>query len=209
MGLGEAVPLVAARWHGSWPTVVEELQRLGGVRSAGRDDPARRRGSVLPALVRCAALTALLDLRGEVEQLRIVPQLRPPHARFAATRPSTAGYPALVVSAAEHWAARRLLHLQAEARDGMMLPRCGRYAKHLDHGPGSGSTPTLPGTWRPRSGHWANWSPTRSSLPSSRWRRWRRRWRSRGSTSIPLAGDESIESRADAERPLRQWRPVR
>ena len=129
----------------------------GGSASSGRrlDEAALREATLPPALsapARCAALTALLDLRGERARSKRAahrassrpgPLQRDPRRRRPGRgrrRRATLG-------------GRGLLDLQAEARRRRRRRRrSGRCARRSARGRGSASTPTAPGTWRPRSG---------------------------------------------------------
>ena len=101
VGLGEAVPL-SLRGGASLSRVVTELERLvrrEALDEAGLSGDAMR----LSAPARCAALTALLDLRGKRAAAEGKSSDGPsPSVRCNATL--TAGDPTAVVSAAERWA---------------------------------------------------------------------------------------------------------
>src|SRR5262245_8250536 len=103
VGLGEAVPL-SLRGGTSLSEVVEELKRLGERDSL--DEPTLRGDALsLSAPARCAALTALADLRGRraAAEHGEGPGAAGPPIRCNATL--VAGEPAAVAADAERWAA--------------------------------------------------------------------------------------------------------
>ena len=86
--------------------------------------------------------------------------------------------PGRVAADAERWAARGFSHLQAQARRGRRRRRrCAAVREAL--GPRARIRVDANGAWdrrRRRNATLAEIEPSRSSWPSSRWRRWRRRW---------------------------------
>ena len=208
-GLGEAVPL-SLRGGGDAGAGGRRAGAAGRVVGAGRGEPDRRHRQPLrprplrgadgadgPAGAAGRRRGTLLGGAGGAGAV----QRDPGRGRAGGGR---RGRPAL--------GRRRLLDLQAEAGSRRRpSPRCERCATRWDRRHGSGSTPTRPGTWRRQSGRCASSSRSTSSSPSSRWRRAEQMAEVATATSIPLAGDESVESRDDAERAvsLRCLRPGR
>ena len=189
VGLGEAVPL-SLRGGGALEQVVGELKRLGRARTRSTSErcgePAP--GASLPcplrrADARCCDLAARPrpaagELLGADRTPEPVAVQRDAGRRRAGGGRGRGG--ALGRATASH--------LQAEARTPATTSgrsrgaRGGRAARR-----GSGSTRTRPGTSRRRSGCCGAGAATRSSWPSSRWRRWRSwpRWRLRPRSRSP------------------------
>lgn len=210
VGLGEAVPL-SLRGGASLAQVVAELERLT---ERDRLDETLLRGDAteLSPPARCAALTALLDLRGKRAASERGTDTGPPTpVRCNATL--TAGDPAAVVSTAEGWAA-----------DGFSTFK-------LKLGAGTAKTRVEPGFSRSRDVELVRavrealgprvrirvdancaWDvetakrtlgelePYEIELAEQPVASLEEAVKVAASTSIPIAGDESIESRADAER---------
>jgi o-succinylbenzoate synthase len=197
LGLGEAVPL-SLRGGVRLAQVVAELEQLGG-----RDqlDEALLRGDAahLSAPARCAALTALLDLRGRraaVEHGESGEAARP--VRCNATL--VAGDPASVISDAERWAADGFstFKLKVGTGDDVAQVRAVREAI----GPRARIRVDANGAWdvdtaKQRLGEMEPYEVELAEQPVETLGAAIEVARS---TSIPIAGDESIESRADAER---------
>lgn len=211
VGLGEAVPL-SLRGGTSLVTVVEELRRLGG-RDALDEAAIRGNALALSAPARCAALTALLDLRGKRAAIEDGPSAESPSpVRCNATL--VAGDPMAVVSAAERWATDGFttfkLKLGAEtaktrvepgflrSRDDVGLVRAVREAL----GPRAQIRVDANGAWDVETAKQtlSELEPYEIELAEQPVRTLEEAMEVARSTSIPLAGDESIESRADAER---------
>jgi L-alanine-DL-glutamate epimerase-like enolase superfamily enzyme len=211
VGLGEAVPL-SLRGGTSLATVAEELRRLGE-RDALDEASLRDDAPALSAPARCAALTALLDLRGKraaaEERVSAGPSLP---VRCNATL--IAGDPVAVVSAVERWAAAGFstfkLKLGAEtaktrvepgflrSRDDVGLVRAVREAL----GPRARIRVDANGAWDVETAKrtLSELEPYEIELAEQPVGTLEEAVEVAMSTSIPLAGDESIESRADAER---------
>ena len=196
-GLGEAVPL-SLRGGVALARVVEELWQLGGRESL---DEATLRGSALAlsAPARCAALTALLDLRGkraaaggEAGTARVEP------VRCNATL--VAGDPASVVAAAERWAGDGFstFKLKLGTGDDVALVRAVREAL----GPRARIRVDVNGAWEVETAKrvLAELEPYEVELVEQPVATLEEAMEVARSTSIPIAGDESIEGRADAER---------
>ena len=199
VGLGEAVPLTLRAGAGL-AQVVAELEGLSDRDSL--DEQALAGDTVaLSAPARCAALTALADLRGRraEEEHGTVPGPPPPPVRCNATL--SAGEPGEVAAEALALGRGGLLLVQAEARGGRRPrpgaggPRSGR-ARRPDQGRRQRRLGRRDGEADAR----ATSRSSTSSSPSSPSPAPRRRSRSPASTSIPIAADESVASRAEAER---------
>jgi len=211
IGLGEAVPL-SLRGGTSLAAVAEELRQLGQ-----RDalDEASLRGDVpaLSAPARCAALTALLDLRGRraAAEGRVSAGPSPP-VRCNATL--TAGDPAMVVSAAERWAADGFstFKLKLGAETARNIPQGGFLRSRDDVGLVRAVREALGSRAQIRvdaNGAWdvetakrtlSELEPYEIELAEQPVGTLEEAMEVARSTSIPLAGDESIETCADAER---------
>jgi o-succinylbenzoate synthase len=197
VGLGEAVPL-SLRGGASLTQVVAELTRLGERETL---DEATLRGDALslspPA--RCAALTALLDLRGR----------RAAAAGDAATGAPTAircnatlsaGDPASVVAGAERWAADGFstFKLKLGGDEGAAQVRAVREAL----GPRARIRVDVNGVWDVETAKrtLGQIEPYEIELAEQPVATLEEAMELSRSTSIPIAGDESIESRTDAQR---------
>ena len=206
VGLGEAVPL-SLRGGALVAQVVEELEGLargsvlasavemGNVGEAARLPPSLE----LSAPARCAALTALLDL-GERRSGRAPRRA----TRSPATRPWSRASRPRSPPTPLRWARGRVHDLQAEARRRRgRRRRCGPCARRSGPRRRSGSTPTRPGTWRPRKRSSPRSSRSGSSSPSSRWRRWSGRpsWPRRPRSRSPAT--RASRRREDALRAAR------
>lgn len=194
-GLGEAVPL-SLRGGTSLSQVVRDLQELGGLEPF---DEASLRSVTLSAPARCAALTALLDLRGR----------RAAAERSATMGPSTpircnatlvAGEPGAVVSDAERWAADGFstFKLKLGAGDDVAQVRAVREAL----GPRARIRVDANGVWDLETAKrmLTELEPYEVELAEQPVASAEEAAEVAASTSIPLAADESVESRADAER---------
>jgi o-succinylbenzoate synthase len=199
VGLGEAVPL-SMRGGAGMTQVVEELQRLGG-----RDelDEATLKGSALglspPA--RCAALTALLDLRG---RRAAAEEYSPPGATEPVECNATlvAGKPAAVAAEAERWAEEgfRSFKLKLGVGDDVGQVRAVRDAVGTEA--------------RIRVDANAAWDVKAARRTLAELEAFDVEFAEQpvttleemaeiaSATSIPIAGDESIETCADAERAI-------
>lgn len=197
VGLGEAVPL-SLRGGVVLTRVVDELRRLGERETL---DEATLRGDAiaLSAPSRCAALTALLDLRGRraaVDRGGSAGSLSP--VRCNATL--TAGSPAAVVATAERWAGDGFstFKLKLGTGDDVAMVRAVREAL----GPRARIRVDANGAWDVETAKRTldELEPYEIELAEQPVMTLEETMEVARSTSIPLAGDESIESRGDAER---------
>lgn len=197
VGLGEAVPL-SLRGGATLATIVAELERLSERETL--DEPSLC-GDVpaLSAPARCAALTALLDLRGKRAAAEGGGHTAPtPPVRCNATL--TAGDPGMVVSSAESWAADGFstFKLKLGAGDDVAHVRAVREAL----GPRARIRVDANGSWDIETAKrtLSELEPYEVELAEQPVETLEEAMEVARSTSIPLAGDESIESRVDAER---------
>jgi o-succinylbenzoate synthase len=197
LGLGEAVPL-SLRGGTSLAQVATELTRLGERETL---DEATLRGDVLSlsAPARCAALTALLDLRGRraAAEGRAAPGAAP-SIRCNATL--IAGDPASVVAGAESWAADGFstFKLKLGGGDEAATVRAVREAL----GPRARIRVDVNGAWDVETAKrtLGELEPYEVELAEQPVASLEEAMEVARSTAIPLAGDESIENRGDAER---------
>jgi L-Ala-D/L-Glu epimerase len=195
-GLGEAVPL-SLRGGTALTQVVEELERLGERDSL---DEASLRGDVLAlsAPSRCAALTALLDLRGKRAALESGGAESPVPVRCNATL--AAGDPASVVSAAERWAADGFSTFKLKLGTGDDAAQVRAVREAL--GPRARIRVDANAAWdaemaKRMLGEIEAYEIELVEQPVATLEE---AAEVATSTSIPIAGDESVENRADAER---------
>jgi o-succinylbenzoate synthase len=197
VGLGEAVPL-SLRGGATLAQVVAELERLGE-RDSLDEASLRADAATLSAPARCAALTALLDLRGRwaaAEGAEPARQALP--VRCNATL--VAGDPAAVVSAAEAWAAEGFstFKLKLGVGDDAAQVRAVREAL----GPRARIRVDANGAWDLDTARRTleEIEPYEIELVEQPVASVEEAIELAASTSIPLAADESVETRADAER---------
>ncbi len=197
VGLGEAVPL-SLRGGASLPRVVRELTELGERETL---DEATLRGDALSlsAPARCAALTALLDLRGKrvAAEGTATAGVSPP-VRCNATL--VAGDPASVVGAAERWAADGFSSFKLKLGGGDEAAQVRAVREAL--GPPARIRIDVNGAWDVETARrtLGEIEPYEVELAEQPVASLEESMEVARSTSIPIAGDESIESRADAER---------
>lgn len=198
-GLGEAVPL-SLRGGAPLAQVVAELEGLGGMESL--DETALRGGAAgLSAPARCAALTALMDLRGR----RAAAGHPPPRAE---SRPVpcnatlVAGEPNAVAADALRWAEDGFtaFKLKLGAGDDVGQVRAVREAV----GPEARIRIDANGAWDVETAKrtLAELEPLGLELAEQPVATLEEAVEVARATAIPIAGDESVESRADAERAL-------
>ncbi len=210
-GLGEAVPL-SLRGGTALKTVVAELEQLGE-RDALDEQTVRGDVPALSAPARCAVLTALLDLRGKRAAVEggVSTEPSPPVCCNATL---TAGDPAAVVSAAERWAAEGFstfkLKLGAETAKTRVEPGFLRSCDDVGVvravrealGPRVRIRVDANGAWDAETAKQtlSELEPYEIELAEQPVATMEEAMEVASSTSIPLAADESVESRADAER---------
>jgi o-succinylbenzoate synthase len=198
-GLGEAVPL-SMRGGATLAQVVGELEALGAMESL--DESGLRNGAAeLSAPTRCAALTALMDLRGR----RAAPDRPPPPAEshpVPCNATLVAGEPAAVAADALRWAEDGFstFKLKLGAGDDIAQVRAVREAV----GPVARIRVDANGAWDVETAKrtLVELEPLDVELAEQPVATLKEAVEVAGATSIPIAGDESVESRADAERAL-------
>jgi len=196
VGLGEAVPL-ALRGGASLTRVVMELAQLGERETL---DEATLRGDALSlsAPARCAALTALLDLRTKraAADGGVAGASRP--VRCNATL--VAGDPASVVAGAERWAADGFSTFKLKLGSGDEAAQVRAVREAL--GPRARIRIDANGAWDVETAKrtLGELEPYEVELAEQPVATLEEAMEVTRSTSIPIAGDESIESRVDAER---------
>ena len=194
VGLGEAVPL-SLRGGASIAEVAAQLQSLEQRETL---DEASLGGdaAALSAPARCAALTALLDLRGK--RATAAATESPPPIRCNATL--TAGDPASVVSAAERWAANGFSTFKLKLGSGDDAAQVRAVREAL--GPRARIRVDANAAWDVETAKrtLGELEPYEVELAEQPVATLEESMEVARSTSIPIAGDESIESRADAER---------
>ncbi len=210
VGLGEAVPL-SLRGGTALAKVVEELESLGG-RDALEEATVRGSATTLSAPARCAALTALLDLRGR----RVAVEGKASEGSGEPIRCNatlTAGDPADVAAAAEAWAADGFstFKLKLGAETAKTIPQ-GGFLRSRDVevvravrgalGPRVRIRVDANGAWDLETARrvLAEIEPYEIELAEQPVATMEEALEVASSTSIPLAADESVESRTDAER---------
>lgn len=197
VGLGEAVPL-SLRGGTALPQVVAELKQLTAHETLNEADLS---DDALPlsAPARCAALTALLDLRGKraAAEGGISGEPSSP-VRCNATL--AAGDPASVIAAAEGWATDGFstFKLKLGTGDDVAQVRAVREAI----GSRARIRVDANGAWDVATAKriLGELEPYEIELAEQPVATLEEAMEVARSTSIPIAGDESIESRADAER---------
>jgi len=199
IGLGEAVPL-SLRGGIGLDRVVEELE---GLRDWAELDEAALRSSAahLSPPAQCAALTALVDLRGRRSAAEGL-------SRPAAAQPIecnatlVAGEPAAVASDAEDWAAEgfRSFKLKLGAGDDVGQVRAVRDAVGND----ARLRIDANGTWDLETAKRKieALEPFGVELAEQPVATMEEMAELAQATSVPVAADEAVESRADAERAL-------
>jgi L-Ala-D/L-Glu epimerase len=199
-GLGEAVPL-SLRGGAALAQVVEELERLG---ERDRLDEATLTGGAtglsLPS--RCAALTALLDLRGRRAAAEEGPLPSPAPGPVACNATLVSGEPAAVAEDALRWAEDGFstFKLKLGAGDDVGQVRAVREAL----GERARIRVDANAAWDVETAKrtLAALEPLEIELAEQPVATLEEATEVARTTSIPIAGDESVESREDAERAL-------
>lgn len=196
VGLGEAVPL-SLRGGAGLPQVVTELERLRE-RDALDEGLLRSDATDLSPPARCAALTALLDLRGKRATANGDTAGASMPVRCNATL--VAGDPSSLVSAAERWAADGFSTFKLKLGTGDDAAQVRAVREAL--GPRVRIRVDANAAWDVETAKrtLAELEPYEVELAEQPVATLEESMEIAKSTSIPLAGDESIESRADAER---------
>jgi o-succinylbenzoate synthase len=197
-GLGEAVPL-SLRGGVGLGDVVKELE---GLRELDRLDETTLRGGDLSAPARCAATTALLDLRGrraggDDDSLSAKSRPVPCNATLVA------GEPAAVAADAERWAADGFATFKLKLGSGDDAGQVRAVREAI--GPAARIRIDANAAWDLEAARrtLATIEPYDIELVEQPVATMEELKRLAAETPIPIAGDESIESRADAEAAVR------
>lgn len=195
VGLGEAVPL-SLRGGTKLQQVVKELELFDRLEEI---DEAELQSAGLSPPARCAATTALLDLRGRRAAAEDNASSVPPTPiRCNATL--VAGEPATVVADAERWAGDGFccFKLKLGTGDDAALVRAVREAL----GPRARIRVDANGAWDVETAKriLRELEPYEIELAEQPVATMEEAAEVASATTIPLAADESVESRADAER---------
>jgi o-succinylbenzoate synthase len=199
IGLGEAVPL-SLRGGAGLADVVDELEGLGERDSL---DEAVLRGDLLglSAPARCAALTALLDLRGRTAAAE---GSTAPDATEAIECNATlvAGEPAAVATEATRWAADGFDTFKLKLGSGDDFARV--FAVREAVGPRARIRVDANAAWDLETAKRTlrALEPLEVELAEQPVASLEEAAEVAASTSIPISADESVESRADAVRAL-------
>jgi o-succinylbenzoate synthase len=195
-GLGEAVPL-SLRGGASMGTVVAELEALGK-REELDEKTLRDETSKLSSPARCAALTALLDLRG-----RITGTTSESSGAVECNATLVAGEPAAVAADAERWAAEGFttFKLKLGADDDVGQVQAVRDAV----GPAARIRVDANASWDTQSAVrvLSEIEPLEIELVEQPAETLAELAEIGAATSIPIAGDENIGSRDEAEEAVR------
>jgi o-succinylbenzoate synthase len=196
VGLGEAVPL-SLRGGTKLKQVVEELEQLDRLEEIDEAELQQTAGLSPPA--RCAATTALLDLRGR----RAAAEGHAgagPMAPVRCNATLVAGEPAAVVADAERWAADGFstFKLKLGAGDDAAQVRAVREAL----GPRARIRIDANGAWDTETAKrtLGEIEPYEIELAEQPVATMEDAAAVAGATPIPIAADECVETRADAER---------
>jgi o-succinylbenzoate synthase len=199
VGLGEAVPL-SLRGGDSLARVVEELEQLGERDSL---DEATLRGDALrlspPA--RCAALTALLDLRGR--RAAAAGSTAPVEVEAVECNATlVAGEPAAVAAEAARWAEDGFNTFKLKLGAGDDFGQA--FAVREAVGPRARIRIDANASWDVETAKrmLKALEPLEVELAEQPVATLEEAAEVAASTSIPIAGDESVESRGDAEQAL-------
>ncbi|HXR29604.1 MAG TPA: mandelate racemase/muconate lactonizing enzyme family protein [Solirubrobacterales bacterium] len=199
VGLGEAVPL-SLRGGAGLEQVVGELEELG--KRDSLDEPTLRGDALgLSAPARCAALTALLDLRGRRVAAEEGTGAGPVQA-VKCNATLVAGEPSAVAADALRWAGEGFtsFKLKLGVGDDVAQVRTVREAV----GPQAQIRVDANAAWDVDRAKrtLAELEPFEIELAEQPVTTLEQAAEVASATSIPIAGDESVESRADAERAL-------
>ncbi len=196
VGLGEAVPL-SLRGGVGIEQVVRELEDLTSVADLEEGDLARG-ASDLSAPARCAALTALLDLRGRRASAGAEDESEP----VVCNATLVAGEPAAVAADALRWAEAGFSTFKLKLGAGEDIGQVRAVREAL--GPGPRIRVDANAAWDVETARaiLAALEPLEIELAEQPVATLEELADLARATSVPLAADESIASREDAERAL-------
>jgi o-succinylbenzoate synthase len=198
LGLGEAVPL-SLRGGTTLARIVEELEQL-----AERDEldeaTLRSDAAELSPPARCAALTAVLDLRGRRAAVELGEQGGAPARPVRCNATLTAGKPAEVAAEAERWAGDGFATFKLKLGVGDDIGQVQAVREAL--GPEARIRIDANAAWdvptaKRRLAELEKFDVELAEQPVASLEEAAELSQS---TSIPIAADESVESRADAQR---------
>lgn len=197
IGLGEAVPL-SLRGGTKLKQVVAELEMLDAQESL--DEATLRDGEIdLSPPARCAALTALLDLRGRrlAAERGEGPAPAPPVRCNASL---VAGAPGEVAAEAERWASDGFASFKLKLGTGEDVEQVRAVRDSL--GPEANIRVDVNGVWNLETAKrtLAELEPLDVELAEQPVATMEEAAELAASTLIPIAADESVETKADAER---------
>lgn len=196
VGLGEAVPL-SLRGGTKLQQVVAELELFDRLEEIDEAELRQEAGLSPPA--RCAATTALLDLRGRraAAEGRVAAG---PAATVRCNATLVAGEPATVVADAERWAADGFSTFKLKLGTGDEAAQVRSVREAL--GPRARIRVDANGTWDVETAKrtLGELEPYEVELAEQPVATVEESAEVAASTAIPLAADESVECRADAER---------
>lgn len=197
IGLGEAVPL-SLRGGAGLSQVVGELQQLG--ERGALDEATLQSGALsLSAPARCAALTALLDLRG---RRAVAPDSTDAAAAEGVECNATlvTGEPAAVAAEATRWAEDGFSTFKLKLGRGDDFGQVLAVREAV--GPRARIRVDANGAWDVQTAKQMlrALEPLEVELAEQPVATLAEAAEVTASTSIPIAGDESVESKADAER---------
>jgi o-succinylbenzoate synthase len=196
-GLGEAVPL-SLRGGAGLTQVVAELKALGG-RDSLDEGVLRSDATALSPPARCAALTALLDLRGRraAAERGTAPS---PASPIRCNATLVADDPSSVVSTAERWAADGFSTFKLKLGTGDDAAQVRAVREAL--GPRARIRVDANAAWDVEAAKHtlAELEPYEVELAEQPVATLEESVEVARSTSIPIAADESVASRADAQR---------
>jgi L-Ala-D/L-Glu epimerase len=200
VGLGEAVPL-SLRGGAPMAQIVAELEGLTG-RDEVDEETLASGAPALSAPARCAALTALLDLRGRRAAGEAPPaEATPEPVECNATL--VAGEPAAVAADAERWAGEGFSTFKLKLGVGDDVGRVRATREAL--GPKARIRVDANAAWDVETARRTlrEIEPFDVELAEQPVATLEEAAQVSDSTSIPLAGDESIEARSDAIRAVK------
>jgi muconate cycloisomerase len=202
VGLGEAVPL-SLRGGATLSQVVDELEQLGE-REALDEATLRSHAIGLSPPARCAALTALADLRGRraVAEHGEAAGASIPPVRCNATLVS--GTPGKVAADAERWAADGFASFKLKLGNGDDVGQVRAVREAV--GPQASIRVDVNGSWALETAKrtLGELEPFDIELAEQPVATIEEAAELAAAVPIPIAGDESIASRADAERAAAQ-----
>jgi o-succinylbenzoate synthase len=198
VGLGEAVPL-SLRGSATLVQVVEELERLGQFEALD-EETLRSEAVGLSPPTRCAALTALLDLRGKRAVAEHGEAAGATVAPVRCNATLVAGEPAATATDAENWAADGFSSFKLKLGVGDDVEQVKAVREAV--GPEASIRVDVNGSWDVETAkrRLVQLEPFDIELAEQPVATIEEAAELAACTLIPIAADESVESKADAER---------